>query len=85
MHTVELTTTSSSSSGSVTGNYILTIYAGNYSITTNIHKGTVDTSQIVNAEFLPGNPRTLDPALSYDTQSYAFTLSPLENFMDVLM
>ena len=70
VHTVELTTTSSSSSGSVTGNYILTIYAGNYSVTTNIHKGTVDTSQIVNAEFLPGNPRTLDPALSYDTQSY---------------
>ncbi len=71
MHTVELTTTSNDSSGNTaTGNYMFTVYVGNYTITKKITSHAADTSQLVNAEFLPGNPRTLDPSLSYDTQSY---------------
>jgi hypothetical protein len=71
LHTVALTTTSNDSSGAtVNGTYEMTVYAGNYSVSKTISKVTVDKSQVVNAEFLPGNPRTLDPSLSYDTQSY---------------
>lgn len=71
LHTVELTTTTNNSAGAtVNGSYIMTIYAGSYNISQKLPATAANKNQLVNAEFLPGNPRTLDPALSYDTQSY---------------
>lgn len=71
IHTIALTTTTANSAGTtVTGTYIMTVAVGNYSITSKVSKVAINRNQVVNAEFLPGSPRTLDPALSYDTQSY---------------
>lgn len=71
-HTVELTTVSfdSSTTTSVNGSYIMTVVAGNYSMSTKVPTVSINTQQLVNAEYVPGGPRTLDPALSYDTVSY---------------
>ncbi|MEM3573919.1 MAG: ABC transporter substrate-binding protein [Nitrososphaeria archaeon] len=69
LHIVDLiTTTSNSTTGATSiGQYMMTIAVGNYSIEkiTPNHKITVNTNEIVDAEWSPGGTATLDPALNY--------------------
>jgi ABC-type transport system substrate-binding protein len=48
----------------------MTIAVGNYSVAKPPTGISTNKQQIVNAEYVPGGPRTLDPAIAYDTVSY---------------
>ncbi|MEM1613414.1 MAG: ABC transporter substrate-binding protein [Thermoplasmatales archaeon] len=70
IHTVNLTTTTVSGTTTVTGSYILTVAVGNYTIGVPPTTAAVNKNVLLNAEYVPGGPRTLDPAIAYDTVSY---------------
>jgi len=70
IHTVNLTTTTVSGTSTVTGSYILTVAVGNYTIGAPPTVSAVNKNVLINAEYVPGGPRTLDPAIAYDTVSY---------------
>ena len=69
-HEVALTTTTVGNGVTVTGTYTMTFAVGNYSVAKPPTGISTNKQQIVNAEWVPGGPRTLDPAIAYDTVSY---------------
>ncbi|MGC8618083.1 MAG: ABC transporter substrate-binding protein [Thermoplasmata archaeon] len=69
-HDVSLTTATEGNGVTVTGTYTLTIAVGNYSVAKPPTGISTNKQEIVNAEYVPGGPRTLDPAIAYDTVSY---------------
>ncbi|MEM0134587.1 MAG: ABC transporter substrate-binding protein [Thermoplasmatales archaeon] len=69
-HNIALTTATTGNGVTVTGTYTLTVAVGNYSVAKPPTGISTNKQQIVNAEYVPGGPRTLDPAIAYDTVSY---------------
>ncbi|MCL4333263.1 MAG: ABC transporter substrate-binding protein [Candidatus Thermoplasmatota archaeon] len=70
LHTVALTTTTLGHGLTVTGTYVMTVAVGNYSVAKPSTGISTNHNVIINAEYVPGGPRTLDPAIAYDTVSY---------------
>ncbi len=70
IHTVDLITNTTSGTSTATGDYILTIAAGNYSISSKPIPVSIDKNQLVNAIFFSGGPTTFDPAINYDLLGY---------------
>jgi len=68
LHTVSLTTTTKNATESVNGTYEITVAVGNYSVAA--LKTPSKSNILINAEYVPGGPRTFDPAVAYDTVSY---------------
>jgi len=71
-HTVTLTTTTvdKSTGATASGNFTMTVAVGNYTVGVPPAAVTANKNQLINAEYVPGGPRTLDPAIAYDTVSY---------------
>jgi peptide/nickel transport system substrate-binding protein len=69
-HTVELNTISTGPSGNITGSFIMTVVVGNYAVLKVAPKVAPNKNMIVDATWIPGGPRTFDPAIAYDTVSY---------------
>ena len=72
LHTVNLTTTTFDSSTGVyaNGSYIMTVAVGNYSIEVPPTVTSVNKQELINAEYQPGGPMTLDPAIDYEVVGY---------------
>lgn len=71
LNTVNLVTTTydSATGANATGSYMYTVAVGHYNVSSTTSSVAVNKQQLVNAEYHPGGPRTLDPAIAYDTVS----------------
>lgn len=70
LHYVTLTTITTYNGQSVAGQYVMTVAVGNYNIQKVAPKVSINKNEIVDATWIPGGPRTFDPAIAYDTVSY---------------
>ena len=70
IHYVTLTVTSAYNGQTASGQYIVTIAAGNYQVKKVTTKISPNKNEILDATWIPGGPRTFDPSIAYDTVSY---------------
>lgn len=81
IHTVDLITTSTGPGGNVTGQYIVTIAVGNFSVRQTVPKVSVNPNVIVDATYQPGGPYTFDPSLSDDIVSQEVTFEIYQSLL----
>ncbi len=70
LHYITLTTISTYNGQNESGQYVMTVAVGNYAIQKVTPKVSINKNEIVDATWIPGGPRTFDPAIAYDTVSY---------------